>query len=258
MSNETVKKFLAAAKSGDANAVSATLTEEAGFQALGVDLKGRAAVIDRLTKLDTGAAYREASWSEPVVKAGAFEVSAKLASGSKVTLTLHVKGDKVSLVQQQALPGNPRPASAMKMPPELKTMIDGALLARMPLLIAYTDESGQPILTFRGSIQAYSDDQLAIWIRNPEGKFMRSIGKNPKVALMYRNPETRATYQLYGRARVDGSEAARDKVYASMAQVERDHDFARAGIAVLIDLDLVEGYAALGPQGPVSPIRLQR
>ncbi len=43
-----------------------------------------------------------------------------------------------------------------------------------------------------------------------------------------------------------------------MAQVERDHDFAHLGVALIIDLDLVEGYAGLSPQGPVNPIRMAR
>jgi len=169
-----------------------------------------------------------------------------------------VKDGKISLLQQQMLPGAPRPPSDLKLPPDIKERINNALKDRHPILITYVDEDGQPNVTFRGSTQAYSDDQLAIWVRNEGGKMLRSIQRNPKVALMYRDEDSKATYNFQGRARIDSSEAARKKVFAAMAQIERDHDFAQLGVAVIIDLDLVEGYGGLSPQGPVNPVRMAR
>ena len=43
-----------------------------------------------------------------------------------------------------------------------------------------------------------------------------------------------------------------------MAQVEKDHDFARAGVALIIDLDLAQGFAGLGPAGPIGPVHMVR
>jgi len=141
------------------------------------------------------------------------------------------------------------------MPDVLKGFINNALVEKHPILMAYTDESGQPIVAFRGSIQVYSDDQLALWVRNPEGLMMKSLAKNPLIALMYRNEETTATYQLQGRARVTTDPAERKKIYDHSAQVEQDHDFAHVGAAVIIDLDRVEGYAARGGQGRIFQLR---
>jgi general stress protein 26 len=171
---------------------------------------------------------------------------------------VQVKGGKIALLQQQMLPGSPRPPTELKLPPDLKERINNALKEQHPILISYVDETGQPNVTFRGSTQAYSDNQLAIWVRNEGGKMLRSIQKNAKVALMYRDEDAKATYNFQGRARIDTGEATRKKVYDTMAQVERDHDFARLGVAMIIDLDLVEGYAGLSPQGPVNPIRMAR
>lgn len=126
------------------------------------------------------------------------------------------------------------------------------------MLIAYTDETGQPVVSFRGSTQAFSDDQLAIWVRNAQGSFLASIRKNPKVALMYRDEDGKATYTFQGRAHIETDETAREQVYRTMAQVERDHDFARTGVALIIDLDMVQGYAGLGAQGQIDPIRQVR
>ena len=162
------------------------------------------------------------------------------------------------MLQQQNLPGTPGPAAAVKLNQHIKDSVNGALGVKNPMLVSYTDESGQPVLSFRGSTQILSDDQLAIWVRNPDGSFIRSIAKNPKVAFMYRDEGTRCTYQFQGRTHVDTDPAVRAQVYDAMAQVERDHDFARVGVALIIDLDLVQGFAGLGPGGPVDPVRMVR
>ncbi len=75
---------------------------------------------------------------------------------------------------------------------------------------------------------------------------------------MYRDEDAKATYSMQGRAHIDKSDAARKQVYDTMAQVERDHDFAHLGVAMVIDLDLIEGYAGLSPQGQINPIRMAR
>jgi len=253
---DLVAKFLSSLKAGKGGAE--FLAADPGFQALGVNLKGRDAVVDRFTKPPTAGAYAEANWGTPEDKDGAVQAIGTMPNGAKQILTVHVKDGKVALVQQQGLPGTPRAPSEMKIPPDLKARIDNALKERHPMLITYVDETGQPNLTFRGSTQVFSDHQLAIWVRNEGGKMLRSIQKNPKVALMYRDEDAKATYNFQGRAWIDKSEAARKKVYDAMAQVERDHDFAHLGVAMIIDLDLVEGYGGLGPQGQVNPIRMAR
>ncbi len=254
---ETVAKFLAAFNHSSA-ALAELLAPDAGFQALNVNLKGREAVLDRFTKPPAAGAYAEARWAMPEDKAGAVQAVGTLPNGAKLVLTVQASGGKIALVQQQMVPGTPRPATELKIPADLRERLNNALKERHPIMITYVDESGQPNLTFRGSTQVFSDTQLAIWVRNEGGKMLRSIQKNPKVALMYRDEDAKATYSMQGRAHIDESEAARAKVYDTMAQVERDHDFAKLGVAMIIDLDLLEGYAGLSPQGQVNPIRMAR
>jgi hypothetical protein len=126
------------------------------------------------------------------------------------------------------------------------------------MLMSYVDDKGQPVLSFRGSTQIFSHNQLAMWIRNAGGSLLRSIAENPKVAFMYRDEDTKETFQFQGRARVATSDAERNKVYDNAPQVERDHDFARTGIAVIVDLDLVEGWFGLTPDGPINRVRMLR
>ena len=113
-------------------------------------------------------------------------------------------------------------------------------------------------MSFRGSTQCFSDDQLAIWVRNSDGSFLNSIAGNPRVALMYRDEDTKATYQFQGRARVSTDEAARRRIYEKMTEGERNHDPARTGAALIIDLDRVEGWAGMSPDGPVNKVRMLR
>jgi general stress protein 26 len=249
---DTVAKFLSSVKSGQL--ASDLLTADASFQALNINLKGKDAVIERFKAGN----YAEANWATPEDKAGAVQAVGTLPNGAKLVLTVHGGAGKISLLQQQMLPGSPRPATPLQIPADLKERLNNALIQRHPIMITYVDETGQPNLTFRGSTQVFSDTQLAIWVRNANGKMIRSIQKNPKVALMYRDEDAKATYSMQGRAHIDSSEAARKQVYDTMAQVERDHDFAHLGVAMIIDLDQIEGYAGLSPQGQVNPIRMAR
>ena len=59
-------------------------------------------------------------------------------------------------------------------------------------------------------------------------------------------------------ARVSADETERGRVFESAPKAERDHDPDREGVAVIIDLDRIEGYAGLGPAGPIDPVRMVR
>jgi len=256
---EIVSAFLDSLKAGQPRAE--LLSETVKFNALGVDIPGREAVLKRLTGEPAAKVYREVAWQKPEASSGVVKVKGVLPTGSPsggTILTIHVDGDKISAIQQQGIPGTPRPPSELKLTPTIKSFVNNALVSKHPMLVAYADENGQPVVSFRGSTQAFSDDQLAIWVRNAQGSFLKSIQKNPKVALMYRDEDTKATYQFQGRAHIATDAATRAKVYESMAQVERDHDYAQTGVALIIDLDLVQGYAGLSPAGQIEPVRMMR
>ena len=132
----------------------------------------------------------------------------------------------------------------LKLSAEMKDALNKAFEIQKPIVVAYVDESNAPQISYRGSTQAYSDKQLAIWVRNPEGRLLESIAKNPAMALMYGNfePTGRAFMTLRGRARVDSSDTVRRKVYDSAHPFERDKDKDRKGVAIIIDLDSVDGF----------------
>lgn len=129
---------------------------------------------------------------------------------------------------------------------EMQAAINGAFGSGKPIAIAYVDVDGAPRLSYRGSTQAFSDTQLAIWVRNPAGGILDAIAKNPAVALIYGdfNPTDRRFMIMRGRARRDDSAATRERVFTSSHEFEQSQDPERKGVAVVIDLDRVEGYFA--------------
>src|SRR5215472_7343906 len=98
----------------------------------------------------------------------------------------------------------------LKLTPELHSKINNALAEGHPLVLAVVDPSGQPVLSFRGSLQTFSDTQLGFWLRNPQGNTLESIRNNPKVALVYRTPST-PLLQFRGLARIATDETERER-----------------------------------------------
>lgn len=144
------------------------------------------------------------------------------------------------------------------LPPAVREMINAALEQKRPGLLAYVTAQGQPILSYRGSVQVRGSAQLSAWIRNPRGGLCAAIAGNPRVALMFRNEAVRATYHLQGLARIEADEAVREEVFLGIPKAEKDHDPSRGGVAVLIDLERINGWAGMGPGGPIDPIALVR
>ena len=138
---------------------------------------------------------------------------------------------------------------------ELKTIVDGALAAGNPMLLAVVTGEGKPRLSFRGSVQTHGASGLGFWARKAEGETMEGIRKNANVALMYRDPAKRIILQFAGRARLaEGAE--RDRVFEAAPEPEQRADAERKGAGVVIDLESVEGILGLGEDGKPNFVRL--
>jgi len=124
--------------------------------------------------------------------------------------------------------------------PEIKDLVNGGLAGGNPLLLAVVTPENKPVLSFRGSTQVYSDDQLGLWVRNTSGGTIEAIRKNPNVAMMYRSATT-PLLQFQGRARIATDTAERNRVFENSPEREQKSDPERKGNAIIIDLDKVEG-----------------
>jgi uncharacterized pyridoxamine 5'-phosphate oxidase family protein len=125
----------------------------------------------------------------------------------------------------------------------IKDALGSALTDGKPVVVAYVDENGQPKLSFRGSTQVYSPTQVAIWVRNPEGGLQKALANNPRVTLLYRSAEPRMMLNIQGRGHFDSSEEVRKKVYESSPQSEQNADRDRKGMALIVDVDRLNGMA---------------
>lgn len=237
------------------------LHPEVRYEVLGAQAEGPEAVIEQLLHGNNGELARQLDWQAPELVNGQVRQTGVRRPGTRergLIVTLSFSGAAIVRVQEQRTPPPPVPAQPIVLPPDLKRRIDQALAERHPMLVSHVDTQGQPVLTFRGSVQTFSDDQLALWVRSPEGGFVQSIRVNPRIALMYRDEQAKATYQFQGRARVSTEPAHRQTIFERAHPAERAHDFAMLGVAVIVDLDRVEGYAGLGPMGQVDGIRMLR
>lgn len=196
-----------------------------------------------------GALAAGADWSAPSVEGNRVLVTARLphsAPFSGLEFVFEFTGGKLARVEQQTLPAAPAAPSDLGLTDAMKAAVNGALDNATPMLIAYRDESDQIHLSFRGTIQAHGDDQLALWARDPEGGLPRNIADRPHVTLFYHDPASRTSYTFYGRARVEQDAAARTAIFENSHPREQQMDFRRRGAAIVVDLDRVEGRDAAG------------
>jgi hypothetical protein len=132
----------------------------------------------------------------------------------------------------------------LKLSDQIKQMVNTSFTSGKPIIVAYTDANGAPSLSYRGSAIAYSDTQLAIWARNPEGGLQKAIAANPRLTMLYRNPgpDDRAMLQFRGVAHIQNDDATREKVYSNIPEAEQNADREKKGSPVILDLERVDGF----------------
>jgi hypothetical protein len=113
--------------------------------------------------------------------------------------------------------------------------------------LSYIDDDGYPSVSFRGTVQVVGPDRLALWARKRDEGLAVAIATRPKVGLVYYGPggPGPAFLAMRGRAHVDPS--LNDQVWDAAPQGERDQDPERAGVAVVIEIDRVQGFGQDGP-----------
>lgn len=135
---------------------------------------------------------------------------------------------------------------------EIATAVNGAFAAGTAIVVGYVDAKGSPSLSYRGSTQVYSKDQVAVWARKSDEGLPVNVKERPLVSLLYFNRQTPGPFFLTikGRARV--APEANEHVYEHMPKAEQDRDPDRKGVAIVIDVDTVAGA---GPDGPIRQER---
>jgi hypothetical protein len=138
-------------------------------------------------------------------------------------------------------------ADRLDLTSDIAAAVDGAAARGRTLVLGYIGDDGYPAISFRGSTQVHGPEQLAIWARKPDEGFAKAIADRPQVSLLYYSPDGPGPKFLsfQGRARVEPS--ANDEVYSNSLEGEQAQDPERKGVAVIVDIDSVNGFGAEGP-----------
>jgi hypothetical protein len=130
---------------------------------------------------------------------------------------------------------------------EIAEAIDGAALRGKTAVLGYVGDDGYAAISFRGSLQVHSSTQLAFWSRKAEGGVVAAIGADPKVSVLYYGgPDGPGPMFLSFHGLAHAEPGADETVYDAMIEGERNQDPDRGGVAVIIDVQTVEGFRADG------------
>ena len=190
-------------------------------------------------------ALRHARWENAKQEGGAWRIDGSSdhiggvsAQSISVTVTTDAQG-KIARIEHKYTPKQIKPVEII--PLAARPLINNARIMERTFAVAYTDENGNPSLTYRGSVQVLDDTTLCAWIRQAGGSLARSIARNPKMSLAYRD-EFRAMMIIEGRARIDNSDALRERVWELTPEGEQNHDPARKGVPLIVEVDKMTGY----------------
>jgi hypothetical protein len=160
--------------------------------------------------------------------------------GLRFGIRLDANG-RIDRIEQDLVPAPPRDPEPIALTEEHARLLASALDNGTPVIVGYTDAGGQPHLSYRATVQVLGPDRLSMWIRDPEGGLARALVTNPRLSCFYSDRKAGVTLQFLGRGHVETDEGVRNRTFDDSPKVERDMDWRRHGIAVVIDLDRVEG-----------------
>lgn len=253
---EAARAYVEALRTGDRDAAQAAaphLAEDIVVQVGKRKFEGNKEALRRITGTwpSTGI-YRKGSWGDPWVDGSDLKVSGQMGpvgNGlAQVNLTFGFsESDQINRVEQENLNAQVL-FEGDTLPDFVRARVNHALANETPLCVSYVDEEGRPHLSLRGSTQVFSDTQISIWVRTTGGGLADAVAKNPSMCLLYRENPTRSTFTFAGKAHVDSTDEVRRKVFENAPEVEQNHETWTSGVALIIDLEQVDGAS---PEGRV-------
>ena len=172
------------------------------------DCAGYDEVLKRITgQWPNTPVYLHAAWSDVVEENDRLSVSATISglgaapAAVKLAFWFNAAG-QIARVEQEIVP-QPPAAPTDKLPDFAKAMVNNALANGTPMTVAYVDAEGRPVLSLRGSTMAFSDTQLAVWLRNAQSGIVKALESNPNISLLYRDQKSRSTLIFQGRGHIE-------------------------------------------------------
>jgi hypothetical protein len=254
--HEAAEVFFRALRRGESSAaarVAPYLDPDATLESRWAQARGAAAVREHIGKRwPYTSVYEVGTWTGPhldgetAVMTGEFPRLGAAPNAAAITLTFG-KDDRIVKIVEASEP-RPRAEALTTIPADVAGLVDSALANGTPVTLAHVSGEGKPVISLRGSLQAFSPTELSIWVRNPKGGLATSVATNPDVSLLYRDSKLRTTLVIKGEAHVDGREEVRRRAYELAPEAEQMHDPAREGAALIIDVTEISGST---PQGAV-------
>src|SRR3954468_7262918 len=156
---EAAEAYVKALKSGEGSAserVSGQLAADVTLSTGQAEFKGHDAVLKRITgQWPNTPIYQYGGWADPVVEGEQVKVHADFPPMGGGVLAIDLAfgfnaQDQINRVEQ-TLTTAARPEPTDKIPDFVRGIVNTALPNGTPMCVAYTDESGQPVLSMRGS-----------------------------------------------------------------------------------------------------------
>lgn len=129
---------------------------------------------------------------------------------------------------------------------DIATAVDGAVERGPSFVLGYTGDDGTAVLSFRGSLKVHSAHQLELWSRKRDEGLVEAVAERPQVSLLYYSTDTPGPKYLSIRGRARVAEELNDRVYDGMVPAEQAQDPERKGVALIIDVDSVQGFGDEG------------
>ena len=126
----------------------------------------------------------------------------------------------------------------IKMTDEMRDLIDNAIANGTPCILATATKTGEPHMSYRGSVLVFDDASLAYWDRGKR-QSLQQIAENPHVCVLFRHPQKRIVWQFLGEATIHYSGPVWEQVMARVVQPELDRDPERQGAAVVIRVNKI-------------------
>ena len=242
--HESAIKLLAALQAGTPDAFDRLASALAADAFIMAPVRGEASGRDAVMQNLKGARPADvAAWEGPTEEPRGLRITARTPGGQFPGITWLLIFDPESRIRQilesrvRAAPSKPGP---LRLTEAMTAAINGAMDNGTPMVLGYVNEQGQPRLSFRGTTQAYSEDQLAVWARYEDAGLPTAIQKNPHVSVVYYAQGT-GNLIFEGRAHIDNGPAVRAHVFDHSPVVEQRADPERNGVAIIIDVDKVTG-----------------
>jgi hypothetical protein len=217
----------------------------------GKDVSGIAAVTDRLTgQWPLTPVYAQGEWSEPETSGEGARVTATFPTfGTIRGYALTVSFDEADRITRldETVTMYPSPAALDHLPATVRTAINGALANGTPIVVAYVGDDGAPVLALRGSVQVYGKAELCLWVRSPKSGLVGAVRAGRPLSLLYRNSARRMTLVMSAHGSIATDPAVRDRIWALSPEVEKRHDPARNGVALLLNIERLQGNTPSGP-----------